>query len=210
MSLVHAALTLQEEVEGTEHPPAHRTTMRASNWKPCPWEWITSHHHGPAVGDLKFPPEDLAEDLIGLCFNKVMIIHPVLHRPTFERQRKAQLHKHDLHFGRIYLLVCAVGSRLSSDERVTLKAPRGQEGAGNPLWSSAGWLYFSQAVSISSTYDRLNEETMAERQFVGPLLASAGLSDLQEAVLSALYLQGTSAPHAAWCVLPRVLSCVNR
>ena len=30
------------------------------------------------------------------------------------------------------------------------------------------------------------------------MLASAGLSDLQSTALSALYLQGTSAPHASW------------
>lgn len=127
-----------------------------------------------------------------------MIIHPVLHRPKFERQPKAQLHKHDLKFGRIYLLVCAVESRFSSDERVMLKAPGGREGAGEPHGSSAGWSWFSQAMSVSSAYDRLYEATMAQGLFVGALLAGAGLSDLQYAVSSALYLQGTSAPHAPW------------
>ncbi|KIO34342.1 hypothetical protein M407DRAFT_3474 [Tulasnella calospora MUT 4182] len=40
----------------------------------------------------------------------------------------------------------------------------------------------------------------ADALFSGPILSPAGLSDLQSTALSAIYLYGTSAPHASWLI----------
>lgn len=45
--------------------------------------------------------------------------------------------------------------------------------------------------------------------FLEPVLASAGLSDLQVAALMALYLTGTSAPHTAWIIIGIGLRCAQ-
>lgn len=113
------------------------------------WEFLTSSRlPNPAV-DLKYPPDDLAAELVKLCFEKALILLPVLHRPSFDRDLKAELHKRDLSFARIYLLVCAIGARYTSDPRVALKFAK-DGGEPEIQWGSAGWMFFSQVVAINS------------------------------------------------------------
>lgn len=134
-------------------------------------------------------------------------MHPVLHRPTFERQVAAGLHNQNINFARIYLLVCALGSRFSSDPRVTLPTADGKT-----HWASAGWSYFSQVMSINSMLlDRhLKGQSHTKTcMILEPILASAGLSDLQVVALTALYLTGCSAPHTAWIMVGIGLRCAQ-
>lgn len=115
------------------------------------WEYLS--YNLPAPSQLKFPPEELSASLIELCFTKALVILPILHRPTFERDVKASLHLKDLDFAKLYLLVCAVGSRFSADPRVALRAPEEPGREAEVQWRSAGWLFFQQVMAIHSAYD---------------------------------------------------------
>jgi len=177
VTLVQVAMNLKEEVVGTPVADQTMRALRPRYWKPNPWEWMTNAQ--PRADSLLFPPEDLQVTLVQVAFTRSMVLFPVIHRPSFEKSWKAGLHKENLNFARVFLMVCAIGARHSNDARVFI----GTNDAGDPEWNSAGWAYFSQVMAIKR-----------------PMLAPAGLSDLQATVLMSIYLQGTSAPHAAWLV----------
>ncbi|KAG8888107.1 hypothetical protein FRB98_008373 [Tulasnella sp. 332] len=180
-SLVQAALELKREVSvnanttyaESSYPPG-AGAARSKYWKPNPWEWMITTP--PAVESLRFPPLDLARTLINHCFEDVMPLFPLLHRPTFERQYAEGRHWHDLGFARLLLMVCAIGSRYCDDERLYVKSSEGVI-----EWSSAGWMYFVQAYQMT-------------------IIASAKLVDLQIMALSAAYLEGTGAWLSVWLV----------
>lgn len=100
----------------------------------------------PNPAKLKYPPEDLAEELVDHAFSKVLYLFPMIHRPTFDTLRKSNLQMKSVSFARLYLMVCAVGSRFSDDERVYLKGEGGEV-----YWSSGGWDYFSQVLNMRCT-----------------------------------------------------------
>lgn len=82
-------------------------------------------------------------ELVDHYFRRYNIYLPLLHRPTFERNIKDGLHLRDEAFGSTLLLVCAMGSRFSTDERVLLE----EEIITNATldewrWQSAGWKWF--------------------------------------------------------------------
>lgn len=157
----------------------------------------------PSLEELKFPPEDLIQELIDLSFDKVMVLFPLLHRPTFQKQVEEKVYLKDIYFARVFLLVCAVGSRYTEDPRVCLKHPK----SGEVEWNSAGWHYFSQVMGMKRKFLLIGQSgwwaDLGRRCLfsIGPLLAPVGLSDLQCCALMSLYLQGTSAPHAAWLIV---------
>ncbi|KAG9025987.1 hypothetical protein FRB95_009516, partial [Tulasnella sp. JGI-2019a] len=132
----------------------------------------------PAIDSLRFPPPDLVRTLIDHCFDDVLSLMPVLHRPSFERQYAEERHKTDLEFSRLLLTVCAVGARIVKDARVCLTSPEG-----NIEWNSAGWMYFAQV-----------------HQLPKPILAPAKLVDLQIMALSATYLEGAATTSGAWLI----------
>lgn len=112
----------------------------------------------PAIAQ-SFPPADLADALINLFFEHVNIQWPLLHRATFERQWKQELHKRDVWFACLCLTMFAVASRWSEDERVL---PEGQapetpssepsENAAGSKWHKAGWNYFEVAVGVLHSF----------------------------------------------------------
>lgn len=67
---------------------------------------------------------------------------PVIHRPSFERDILLARHRRDIDFARLALVVCAVGSRFSDDDRVCLRDEHGKVER-----HSAGWSYFAQTMS---------------------------------------------------------------
>lgn len=89
------------------------------------------------------PPADLAEELIDLYFHHTNMYLPLLHRPTFEKGVKANLHVTNTGFGSVYMLVCSLGSKFSNDPRVKYD---GQESP-----HSAGWKWFNQAITSMKT-----------------------------------------------------------
>lgn len=138
------------------------------------------------------------DELVELCFSRIIIIFPVVHRPTIDKGRKENRHRNDINFARVLLGVCAIGARFSKDERVCLPSEDG-----TPEWNSAGWKYFQQVVSLKSktpSFPRVCFLSVLTTIFPGPILAPAGLSDLQTTALSTIYLYGTSAPHSSWLI----------
>lgn len=65
-------------------------------------------------------------------------MYPILHRPQFERDVAAGLHLRELSAAKVFLLVCALGSRYSTDSRVALKAPTERGREPELQWRSAG------------------------------------------------------------------------
>lgn len=92
-----------------------------------------------------FPSPDLAQTLINLYFQNSNLVFPLLHRPTFIRQWKEQLHHRNIWFAGVCLLVFAIGSRWCNDERVLPELT--SEGDSKQIkWGRAGRQYFDIAV----------------------------------------------------------------
>ncbi|KAI0720409.1 hypothetical protein C8Q72DRAFT_862307 [Fomitopsis betulina] len=124
-----------------------------------------------------FPEDSLMFHLIDLYFREVQPFTPLLHRPTFERHIHERLHLEDVGFGSTVLLVCAIGARYTDDPRVCL-----QNYPDNRL--SSGWEWFKQVQMIRQS-----------------MLAPPRLYDLQVYCLTAIFLQGSSAPQASWTLI---------
>lgn len=56
--------------------------------------------------------------LVSLYLVSVNIFFPIIHAPTFQQAIAEGVHFRDQHFGATVLLVCAIGSRYSTDPRV--------------------------------------------------------------------------------------------
>ena len=103
-----------------------------------------------------FPPTDLLHSLVSIYFDLFNIYNPLLHRPTFERDVREELHLRDSGFGAVLLMVCALAARASNDPRVLLAresdTARMQTVDGSdpskeqeePRYHSAGWAWFAQ------------------------------------------------------------------
>ncbi|KAH9830265.1 fungal-specific transcription factor domain-containing protein [Rhodofomes roseus] len=124
-----------------------------------------------------FPEESLMFLLIDLYFKEVQPFTPLLHRPTFERNIREGVHLEDVGFGSTVLLVCAIGARHTDDPRVCL-----HNYPDNRL--SSGWEWFKQVQMIRQS-----------------MLAPPRLYDLQVYCLTAIFLQGSSAPQASWTLI---------
>ncbi|KAF8212815.1 hypothetical protein K438DRAFT_1662307 [Mycena galopus ATCC 62051] len=106
----------------------------AGTWRrPRYWTWQPPRdniiRHTPP---FTFPPPNVLADLIQLYFTRQAIYLPLMHRPTFERGVAEGLHLRDDGFAGNVLLVCAIGSRWSTDPSVV--------GAG----LDCGWGFFNQ------------------------------------------------------------------
>ncbi|KAI0035838.1 fungal-specific transcription factor domain-containing protein [Vararia minispora EC-137] len=124
----------------------------------------------------KFPEPDLLWTLVEAYFVHINCIQPILHKPTFVKHIRDNLHLHDEAFGGVLLMVCAVGSRVADDRRVL-----SGNGHGDGSWHSAGWTWFTQV--------NLTQKT---------LLSNSRLYDLQLYCLATIYLLGTSLTHTGW------------
>ncbi|KAG8882463.1 hypothetical protein FRB97_008192 [Tulasnella sp. 331] len=178
---VQAARELRSEVSedvnttfAADPYPPDAGVSRLKFWKPNPWERMSAVL--PAIEKLRFPPPDLIGTLINHCFEDVMPLLPLLHRPSFEQQYSEGRHRHDLDFAMLLLAVSAIGARHSNDARLCLTSPEG-----GVEWGSAGWLYFAQVYQMTK-----------------PIYAAAKLVDVQIMALAALYLEGTSACESIW------------
>jgi hypothetical protein len=116
------------------------TAIRLVNFDPLPhlaltsfkWQQIPSEPLSPQL----FPDHDLLMHLIQLFFDNINIHFPLLHRPTFQRSVRDNLHLTDRIFGASVLALCAVASRYSNDPRVILE--------GTDSLHSSGWKWFRQ------------------------------------------------------------------
>lgn len=124
----------------------------------------------------QFPDPDLLASLVVLYFENMNSFLPLLHRPMFEKSLAGGLHLRDDGFGAVVLLVTAVGARFSDDPRVALP--------GTDAMHSAGWAWFNQVQMVRRS-----------------LFSPPSLYDLQIYCLSALFLQGSSAPQSCWTII---------
>ncbi|KAG6832603.1 hypothetical protein H0H92_014439 [Tricholoma furcatifolium] len=100
-----------------------------------------------------FPPADLIPELMRVYFLHSNCPLPLLHRPTFERQWKENLHHTNVWFTAVCLGVFAIASRWSSDSRVV---PDGATTpSGSPDWSLAGWKYCKAGIGLLEVRRRL-------------------------------------------------------
>ncbi|KII84068.1 hypothetical protein PLICRDRAFT_367695 [Plicaturopsis crispa FD-325 SS-3] len=150
-----------------ERPLPH---IRHRFWRQNPWQQYAPL---PERRDFFFPESDLLAALVDLYFDRLNIYFPLLHRPTFERGVADGQHLLDDGFGATVLLVCALGSRYSSDPRVFLVYNETD-------LNSAGWKWFNQVQHRSSIY------------------APLSVHELQVICLSALFLQASAALHVSW------------
>ncbi|KAJ7686027.1 fungal-specific transcription factor domain-containing protein [Mycena rosella] len=135
--LVKAAVQMRERYEEKGMPWSSRRMHY--------WTFDPAKDQRPHTGPYVFPEADLLSALIDLYFIHSNLYYPLLHRPTFERSIAGGLHVRDASFGAVVLLVCAIGSRFSSDPRVC--GPEDE-----PL--RCGWKYFDQLTHIIHVFSR--------------------------------------------------------
>ncbi|KAK0213379.1 fungal-specific transcription factor domain-containing protein [Desarmillaria ectypa] len=171
--LVETAVNFKHEYSGNtrEPPPFLR-------WKrPEFWDWKPPYHSSlrNEICDevYTFPEDDLLRSLVDLYFERINILLPLLHRPTFENLVAEKLHLKDQKFADVVLFVCAVASRYSDDPRVLFE---GQHSA-----QSSGWKWVHQVVSTFRISIRLPT-----------------LYDLQFLCLFSQFMLGSSAPRMCW------------
>ncbi|KZV61667.1 hypothetical protein PENSPDRAFT_618889 [Peniophora sp. CONT] len=99
-------------------------------------DWMDGLWNDNGQVHYNFPDQDLLDELVDLYFLHIHTFAPVLHRPTFEADRRSGLHLRDRTFGGLVLLVCALAARFSHDHRVLVQ--------NEPAWNSVGWKWFSQ------------------------------------------------------------------
>jgi hypothetical protein len=148
--LLKTAIEMQNASNGGQppQPPKSSVHLRPVFWNSYPvgqfnpfsylsltpfqWQQILSEPCSPQL----FPDHVLLMHLIQLYFDNINIHFPLLHRPTFERSIRDNLHLTDRVFGASVLALCAVASRYSNDPRVILE--------GTDSLHSSGWKWFRQ------------------------------------------------------------------
>ncbi|PBK73286.1 hypothetical protein ARMSODRAFT_930326 [Armillaria solidipes] len=168
--LAGTAINLKHEYSGKTYSPV--PFMR---WKrPEFWDSKPPDHQDHVM--YTFPEDDLLRSLINLYFERVNILLPLLHRPTFENSISEKLHLQDQKFADVVIFVCAVASRYSDDPRVLFEGEHSAQ--------SSGWKWVHQVVS---TY-RLS-------------IRPSTLYDLQFVCLLSQFMLGSSAPYLCWTLV---------
>ncbi|KAL7281745.1 hypothetical protein ACG7TL_005063 [Trametes sanguinea] len=162
-------------------------------WTVPPWEKAYEHADDPtALPDFlqpAFPPPDLAETLIHDYFQYNNLTFPLLHRPTFERQWRDQLHTRNVWFACICLAIFGLASRWSSDPRVLPDevADKASATEDECIWTLAGWKYIAVGTKLHE----------ARRSILLP----PELFEIQSFALIGQYFRGTVAQHGSWFYL---------
>lgn len=159
--------------EGNVYQNVNLPSRRPEFWHFEPWVIPKLEDPEP---HYRFPDPDLLTSLVDLYFANTNTFLPLLHQPMFEKSLSDNLHRRDDGFGAVVLLVAAVGARFSDDPRVALP--------GTDAMHSAGWAWFNQVQMVRRS-----------------LFSPPSLYDLQIYCLSALFLQGSSAPQSCWTII---------
>ncbi|KAH0827908.1 hypothetical protein J3R83DRAFT_3537 [Lanmaoa asiatica] len=162
---------------------------RPEFWTTPPWE-LAFEGFQDRLEDLshllaeEFPPQDLADSLVGLYFENTNPFVPLFHRPTFERQWREGLQHKDIWFGCLCLSVFAVASRWSDDPRVLDDGRYDVRPTEKYRWQRAGWRFFNAAVD-------LHRGSLS-------LFQPPGLFEVQTTALLGMFLRGTAFDPVAW------------
>ncbi|KAF7361833.1 Zn(2)-C6 fungal-type domain-containing protein [Mycena venus] len=171
---------------------------RPEFWLPQPWElqWegfnVADDQLLVSVLD-EFPPPSVAAQLIDLYFVHANSQLPLLHRPTFERQFRDQLHHRSIWFSCVCLGIFAVASRWCDDPLVLPRKCK-RTSSGGLDWTCAGWHYHNIAMGIPFPC------VMPAYVLTGlpgihrvrqSLLYPASLEEIQTFTLLAMFIRGT-------------------
>ncbi|CAA7262254.1 unnamed protein product [Cyclocybe aegerita] len=181
--LAGKALSMKKQYVGGENNSERLIlpNRREEFWSLRPWEQKAIL---PSPCQYAFPEPDLARDLVELYFDNINLDLPLLHRPSFERSISDGLHYTDEGFAEVYLLVCALGARFSSDRRVLFD--------GVDSLHSAGWKWFNQVESCKD-----------------PILGMLSLYDIQAYCLTILFIQFATLPQAVWLLIGVALRLIQ-
>ncbi|KAF8345885.1 fungal-specific transcription factor domain-containing protein [Amanita rubescens] len=162
---------------------------RPEYWRTPKWElaWEGYFDSKPFLVDIlaQFPSPELARNLIDLYFENINTLFTLLHRPTFERQFKDQLHKRDIWFTAVCMGMFAVASKHSDDPRVVPSNARTPSGGVD--WTKAGWDYFNMCVDVH----RIRRS----------LFLPATLFEMQTFTLMTFFLRNSIAYPVGWHVV---------
>ncbi|KIY63793.1 hypothetical protein CYLTODRAFT_425777 [Cylindrobasidium torrendii FP15055 ss-10] len=172
--LVQHVLGMRKEIHKSHGPQHFFHSIRKEYWRKPAWEQALEHK---VTVNYAFPPPDLLPVLVDLYFVNSNNYLPLLHRPTFERAIKENVHLTDQGFAATLLLVCGIGSRYSDDLRVRLDSA-----LDDPY--SAGWKYFVQIPPME----------------VGPSTIPS-LYELQKCVLMVFFMMSSSSPRGCWTLV---------
>ena len=157
--LIQSAVDLKYGV-GEDHFLCHH--RRPEFWQANQWKIGQPDHFVTGAG-FTFPPDDLLWSLVDIYFERVNILVPLLHRPTFERLIGEKYHFKDHMMASLLLLVCAVSSRYSDDPRVLFEGEESKQ--------SSGWKWVHQVMDTRNCK---------------PLVGAPSLYDLQVLCVSLL------------------------
>ncbi|KAK0466120.1 fungal-specific transcription factor domain-containing protein [Desarmillaria tabescens] len=173
---VQEALDAKAEQPGTLYHVTKFTSLRAEFWEIRPWN--NPHRYVPQGMDFRFPPGDLIPTLIDSYFTYFNTFLPILHRPTFDKFLREELHYRNHRFGGVVLTVCALGSKYVDDPRVLMEDEQSK-------WSN-GWKWVAQVTSRSRAF---------------PSLDPPNLYDTQVCCLLAEFYLTSSAPQQSWIIV---------
>ncbi|KAK0185007.1 fungal-specific transcription factor domain-containing protein [Armillaria mellea] len=151
--------------------------LRPEFWQTSQWKLGHPDHFVTGAG-FTFPPDDLLWSLVDIYFERVNILVPLLHRPTFERLIGEKYHFKNHMMASLLLLVCAVSSRYSDDPRVLFEGEESKQ--------SSGWKWVHQVMDTRNCK---------------PLVGAPSLYDLQVLCLFAEFLLGSSVPQLGWTIV---------
>lgn len=90
-----------------------------------------------------WPPDHVMPKLVEQFFTKTALMLPIINRESFEKSLRDGLHKTDVSFAKLALMLCAVASRFVDDPEVCMN-----DDEGNLDKFSAGWKYFTQVYNL--------------------------------------------------------------
>ncbi|KIK55569.1 hypothetical protein GYMLUDRAFT_248605 [Collybiopsis luxurians FD-317 M1] len=137
---LQSALDARDDLNEGQTEKISLDLKRSDFWDLKPWHVAPQYELIP----YEYPPNDLLDILVALFWEHYHPLHPVLHRPTFEKSLAAKLHLYDRTFGSTVLAVCALTSRHSDDARVLYDDTASKH--------SAGWKYFNQIEFIPKSF----------------------------------------------------------
>ncbi|KAI3616635.1 hypothetical protein WG66_011647 [Moniliophthora roreri] len=181
MVFIKSALDIKNDYVGNKSQI--QSAKRPEFWNVYPWQEIPKLPSPP----LTFPSPTLAQLLVKHYFEDYNVHFPLLHRPTFERKFRDNLHLRDTQFGLLLLSVCAIGSRFIdiNDPRVLGESVLEEED-GTGKQHSLGWKWYRQ---------------IGARAMRSEFPGRPDVSELQVICNCIMFAQATSAPEMCWILL---------
>ncbi|KAK7034648.1 Gypsy retrotransposon integrase-like protein 1 [Paramarasmius palmivorus] len=183
MVFIKSALEMKSDYVGNKTQPL-QMSKRPEFWNTYPWQHLSTPPPSPP---LVFPSPTLAQLLVKHYFEDYNIHFPLLHRPSFERKFRDNLHLRDERFGLLLLSVCAIGSRFINinDPRVLGEdVLEDEDGSGKQ--HSLGWKWYRQIGHRAMKTEFHTRPDVCELQLICNCI---------------MFAQATSSPELCWALL---------